>query len=136
MIYRGKTFVNAERHGVPDHLWIVVSDLDQDPNRALIANITSKRRNADDDCCVFQPGEHRFVTKVSYVRYDKTKIVLPDHLIRLENAGLLYPYPNMSDECLHRIVDGFAISEQVHYEYVELLCEQGFLPPETLDNFC
>lgn len=59
-----------------------------------------------DDSCVIEPGEHPFVSRRSYVRYDKPRLVRKAAILRAVETGVFFPHQSVSDALYARICEG------------------------------
>jgi len=69
----GDTFLLTDPQ-VNNHLFIIISNPAQDPNRIVMANFTSWRADKDQSCLV-EVDEHPFVTVQSCVDYRRDKLI-------------------------------------------------------------
>ena len=98
----GATF-QLPRH-LEQHLWLVVSDPDADPEHVVMVSVTTVRPGSDLSC-VLEPGDHRFIRHRSCIYYAEAKQTTLGNLMRLESEGLLVRHDPMSEPLLRRIRD-------------------------------
>ena len=118
----GDTF----RRSYGSHLWVVVSDPDQDPDRVLIVNLTTVRSNCDP-ACILDAGDHPFVKHPSYLLYAESRIVTNQELDRKVAAGQTILEPKMRRDVSARIRHGAAISNFIPLQNRKLLEDQGLI---------
>lgn len=111
------------------HLWMVISDPAQDPERVLIVNLTSWN-DRQDRSCVVEVGEHPFVHHRSCVRYSGAKVVRVDQLDALKRNGSLLPLAPISRRLLKRVRLGAERSPHTELGHIEILRAQGLIDPE------
>jgi hypothetical protein len=84
------------------HLWVVVSDPEQDPDEVVIVSI-AEAHPKKDTACILQPGEHPFRYKESCVAYDLANLTSTADLVRARDDGDLEPMEPMDPAVLDRI---------------------------------
>jgi hypothetical protein len=93
------------------HLHVVCTDPCSNGNQ-LIVCICTWTSDLCDDACILQPGEHRFLTRKSYVLYRKSRI---ESAAALDNGiaiGLFRSEPQMNAQSFLRIKNGICRSKQ------------------------
>ncbi|MGL6073230.1 MAG: hypothetical protein ACRC8S_03605 [Fimbriiglobus sp.] len=111
------------------HLWIVISDPNQNPDKVIIAYLTTvKGRRFEDLSCVFDAGEHPFITRESAVAYSDIRIHTDSYLDDL----VLKPHVKLqatpfSLTLLDRIHAGAVISQHIPLDCLAILRQQGFV---------
>jgi hypothetical protein len=127
VIVSGMTFLMAGEQ----HLWVVLSDPTQSAASVVVANFTTYRGDGDrknaiyDPSCLIYPGEHRFVTDVTCVRYQDAHLTTADHLeIGIQTNTLLLHDP-VSPALLKKIQSGLGDSIHTPDECFEILVSQG-----------
>jgi len=108
------------------HLWIVLSDPEQDPRRILIVNLTTVR-DGSDPACVLHVGDHHFVRHDTCVSYAGAKVVSGADIERLFQAKALSHNVAVSPEVLERIRRGAGDSTRMRMEHADILVDQGLL---------
>lgn len=102
MLATGDTFINSPVPGVPSHLWIVVSDPRLDPEHVVIVNLSSNQGPQGNNCIV-DPGDHDYVSRRSYVRFDMARVVSAQKLQELLDRNLVSIRRPSSKQLLNRI---------------------------------
>ena len=108
------------------HHWVVISDPAVDPQRVLIVNFTTRRKDSDP-ACILQAGEHSFVHHETCVNYAGAKVVSEAQIQALLQKGLLTSHASLSAALLTRIRDGAAASERMSLYHADILIEQGLI---------
>jgi hypothetical protein len=108
------------------HLWVVISDPSIDPQRVLVVNFTTRRKDSDP-ACILQAGEHPFVHHETCVNYAGAKVVTGAQIQKLLQKGLLTNHAALSAALLKRIRDGAAASERMSLDHADILIDQGLL---------
>lgn len=102
------------------HLWFIISEPQQYPEEVVIANVTTARDSVfapkNDRSCVVQPGEHPFVTSLSYVYYAGARMTSVGHLKSRFHRGDLHPHEPASAELLLRMRKGALESHFIPFE--------------------
>lgn len=105
----GNTFINKPLPNLPEHLWVIISNVKQSSNEVVIVNFTTFD-NRKDSSCVLDKGEHPFVNHRTSVNYYDAKTVSMKTLTQLESYGSITRKEDLSDEVLAKILEGAAIS--------------------------
>jgi hypothetical protein len=108
MIEPGFAFFNAEAPGVPRHLWFVVCSYDADS--AVIVNI-STNPGIDNQPCVIQPHEHPGISRLSYLRCDRSRTTTAAALQLAEQKQLIFPAPPATRALLSKLRQGLLASQ-------------------------
>ena len=117
--HRGQAFI-----GQDSHLWIVLSDPIQDPDRILVVNATTWEGSYHKDpACTLDAGDHEFFDHKSFVYFGGARLLTSEEVERLR----LMDKTDASDELLARMTVGAAKTRQLRRGYRRLLVEQGFL---------
>jgi hypothetical protein len=126
-VLRGATFVfRSGSDG--SHLWVVVSDPLLNTNEVLILNLTTVRNLPFEDLsCVFQPGEHSWLTNESCIAYDYARAETSAYLDRLENGTAVRMCDPFPLPLLDRICAGATVTQNLELDYLHLLQDQGFV---------
>jgi hypothetical protein len=64
----GDTFLLPKSASATEHLWIIVTEVDQTSGTAVCVNVTSKRDDSETTV-VLSVGDHRFIKHESVVRF-------------------------------------------------------------------
>lgn len=94
--------------GTDDHLWIIISDTDTDPDELVIVCLLSWQEY-HDQACILHPGDHPFVKHDTCVNYPSATLAHRTKLESLLKAGNLKAKAPVSAELLGRI--RMAVSE-------------------------
>lgn len=121
----GDTFLLA-KPDINNHLFIVISDPAQDPDRIVTANFTSWRADKDQTCIV-NSGDHRFLTRRSCVHYAEDRLIRLADYQRLLAAGAIFAHDPVADALLNRILAGAAVSPFIPLGNRQILVEQGLI---------
>lgn len=123
----GSTFCLAEVHTeIDDHLWVVLSEPEQNPESVLLVSITTLRPHKDQACLIHR-GEHPWVTHDSCVAYDFARTVTLKQLNALKDSGRIVLRERLSELLLTRIRRAAADSTRLEMRFADLLIEQGLL---------
>jgi hypothetical protein len=68
------------------HLWIIISDPEQDSDQVLIVSLTEYHPKKDT-ACILGPGDHAFIYKRTCVAYDLANAPSLDDLVRARDNG-------------------------------------------------
>lgn len=111
------------------HRWIVISDPQKDQDSVLCVSVTSyKDRN--DHSCILEPSEHLSFNHKSIISYRDSKVVSNFFLDELLSQGSAYITPPIaSDLLLTKIRQCAQLSDYMQIKHLEILVDQGFIPP-------
>lgn len=91
--------------GVP-HLFVFVTDRSKDGFH-LAVNITTVRpRVGHDKTCEIRAGEHRFVSRLSFVMYGMAERLAHEEIVAHVESGRYTPHDPVSDDLFRRIYGG------------------------------
>jgi hypothetical protein len=123
----GDAFLIKNEFGVY-HLYIVISDTEQNPNRVICVMLTTWE-DWKEDACLLDVGDHPFVRHKSCISYHGKMILetTKDELEKLVNQKLVRTHEPVSDKILERIRQGAAQSNDIENKYLKLLKEQGLI---------
>lgn len=121
----GETFRPANR-AIDIHLWVIISDPQQDPSRILIVSLTTYKPYKES-ACLLQKGDHRAINHETCIAYDLAKITTIVQLQEANAKGWLKADDPVSAEILRRIREGAAQSRKMDIEHFELLDAQGLI---------
>jgi len=104
--------------GPTDHLHIVMNDpvfsAEHNANSILVVNISSVRPSIPHDpTCILEQGCHNFVTRQSYVAYDRAVVLNSERVATRINDGEFRTLDPCSEELFARVLTGFATSQFV-----------------------
>ena len=91
------------------HLFVILNNpiMHEGNKRVALVNISSVHINVYcDSTCILKPGDHAFVKRESYVRYDKAQVEKIDILIGKVKEGVYIPHQPMVSEVCDRICKG------------------------------
>ena len=121
----GDTFY-LQHQAADGHLWVIISDPEQDAERVLFASMTS--HNVDkEDVCLIQAGEHPRVMHQTCINYQLIRHSSLANLDQLRAKGMIRPQPPVAPDLLRRIRQGAARSRRIAFEHIELLDDQNLL---------
>jgi hypothetical protein len=106
------------------HLWVIVSDPDQDPEKVVIVSITEAHPKKDT-ACILQPHDHPFLYKESCVAYDLANLVSVADLILARDNGDLEPREPIDPAVLERIRKRSSFSKRMDPDLYDILDRQG-----------
>ena len=111
---RGDTYFGPlQRTTSIPHLWIIISQIDPETDKAVAVNVTSFENNQGDTSCVLNPGEHPFVRKQSVINYDDAQLVDESSLQRAEAAGYLEKHEPAEADLILKIQQGALTSDYI-----------------------
>lgn len=123
----GDTFITTDPSTARDtHLWVIVSDPDQDEDRIIILNLTTAAKH-HDKTCVLVVGDHPFITRDSAIKYGQGYVVSRATLEAKLTARQIERRDPMSAPVLQKIRDGAATSPFLPFEQFKILREQGII---------
>jgi hypothetical protein len=111
--------------GEDKHLWMIISDPEQDAERVLIVMFHTLRDLRHDPACVLEDGDHPFINRPTWVNYRRARITSIRALAALEANGELRRHEPLSDRVLLLICKGAADSDLIAYQHFGLMDEQG-----------
>jgi len=123
----GDTFQPAD--GTVDkfvHLWVIISDPEQDSDQVLIVSLTEYYPKKDT-ACILGPGDHPFIHKRTCVAYDLANAPSLDDLVRARDNGDLIPNDPMRPDVLERIRKQSSFSTKMAPELWDILDRQGLV---------
>jgi hypothetical protein len=118
----GDTF----RRQTGEHLKVVISDPNLDPDKVVIVSISTLRHNSDVSCQI-QAGEHRFVHRPSCISYRHGLVATNARLDEQLAAGVIVLDDPVSNELLERIRKGAESSPFIPHSCKEILVDQGLI---------
>ena len=107
----GGTLLIPSGPGNTKHLHIILTDKCDDGQHLLVGLSSIKPGRPYDDACEVEVGDHRFVSKRSYVEYRLTKRDRASHLSKCVKGWTFTPHDDVTDALLNRICDGLLISK-------------------------
>jgi hypothetical protein len=123
----GTTFLLAKEHEVIDnHLWIVLSDAGQFPDRVVLVSVTTLAPEKDQ-ACLIDRGEHPWITHASCVSYAHAKVVSLAFLLDRKDKGSIMLQEAVTPELLERIRRSSVYSTTLPLDIADILIEQGII---------
>jgi hypothetical protein len=123
----GDTFLTiAQQSGVTAHLWIIVSDPQQNPHAVVLVNFTTWTHGKDQSC-VLIPGDYPFINRPTAVNYREAKKTSDAKLHQLIEAGLLKPLERINQSVLDKILRGAEASVHTPMWMLDILQQQGLI---------
>ena len=119
----GYTFLLTQ---VDDHLWVILSDPNQDPREILVVSITTWREGKDP-ACMIEREEHPFVTHRSCLTYIEARVLSRDSFYTLKDGGYLKLQEPVSNELLGRMREAAAKTQNLKPVFKEILQRQGLV---------
>lgn len=120
----GDTFlVDEPGTSYDSHLWMVISDLNADPNFVVIVNFTTWRADKDQ-ACIVDVGDHPYIQHKSCVNYRKAKHVDVLAIRAMLANGDIKSHDPLSPALLQRIRE-CAIDSRMEMGMYEILEQQG-----------
>lgn len=126
----GNSFVSKQTSLYPSHLWIIISHPSINPEQIVIVNITSWRDKAivlNDSSCIINRGEHKFITKKSYVFYGEAQLVSTENLQNAIAGGVFTLQDDCTQSLLDKILAGAAQSPFTPNGIIEILRQQELI---------
>ena len=121
----GDTFFIADR-GVDSHLWVIVSEPENDAERVVLVSMTTYE-SSKEDVCILDVGDHPRITHKTCIAYNEARMTSLENLIQLRDGARLKLQAPVSEAVLKRIRDGISRSTKIKYKFVELLLDQGVI---------
>lgn len=109
---RSTAFVKSGTYHRPDleHLHVVCTA--PDPQGAqVLAPICKLTNSSCDPACRLERREHPFLTKPSYIMYNKALLLSQEEIVEKFKAGELTPDEDMNGQTFLRVVGGLCKSE-------------------------
>src|SRR5260370_23536777 len=100
----GSTFLAIDPESHKEHLWIVLSDPEKDPEKVLIVNLTTPRPWKEQVCLVYR-NEHPWLTHDSWVDYQQSRVTTLAYLYEGKDSGLFKIQDPMAPAILKRVRD-------------------------------
>ena len=101
------------------HLYIVISDPDEDGNVLVVSINTLRRESRQDKSCVLDRNDHDFIKNKSIVRYDKVVIVSQILLVKMSLKGLIVMKEDLRKAVLKRIQKGAKMTKMIRKKFKE-----------------
>ena len=104
----GDSFTLRDQDG--NHLNVIVAESSPDDSALLmLVYLSSSRTPFRDNTTLIQPGEHPFVDRESWVRYQNVKVCSRSDI----EDKIMHHYDKVSEDLLNRIQVGIETSDKV-----------------------
>ena len=91
----------------PRHIWVIISDPNNNEGRFVFVNLTTLTENCVDDVCILQNEDyHPFLMQPTTVAYSRYKIGDVVSMEKLLNLGAFHSMPAIPPETLQKIING------------------------------
>lgn len=103
------------------HLFVIITAPTKSCDNILLVNFTSIYEGAHyDPACVVEPGEHSFITKKSYVLYNKAMIRSAKEIERKITEKKIFVHrESVSKDLFIKIVAGILTSKEIPTEIID-----------------
>jgi hypothetical protein len=108
------------------HLWVIISDPEQDADEVLLVSVTEYHPKKDT-ACILNPGDHPFIHKTSCVAYDLANAPSLETLLQAKDNGDLVPNDPMPPDVLQRIRKQSSLSTKMAPDHWDILERQGLV---------
>lgn len=123
----GSAFIHQKRDEKDrPHLWVIISDPQQDPNSVVIVNLTSFDEEKDPSC-VLEFGEHSFVRKKTCIRYLSARVTNIPNLIEGEKRQIFWRKEDASKSLIAKLRKGAMQSRFTVNNIRKILRQQGLV---------
>ena len=102
------------------HLWIVLSDPQQNSAQVLLVNLTTATRTKDGTC-ILRVGDHPYVRHDSCVNYHDARVATDASLDSLLARDRIRLEDKLDTRVLRKIREGALLSPRCSYEHREIL---------------
>lgn len=119
----GDTFLIVD--GSDDHLWMIISDTDQDPENVVVVRFLSYQPRLDQ-ACVLNAGSHPFIKHPTCVQYPDARIARNSTLEELKLSRKIVIKAPLSPALLKLIRDK-SIDGDIITECIAMLGAQGLV---------
>ena len=106
----GDTYLLRKPGHDTEHLWVVLSAVEESTGQVLAVNLTTRRHNSDPTT-VIRPGEHPFITRETVAAYFDARWMSAVALDAAVNQRAGKKLDPCSPELLRRIQDGLLASK-------------------------
>ena len=101
----GDTFKIAKSPKATKHLWVVLTDPDDEVQHVAMVNLTTRREHSDSTVLLY-PGDHEFVEHETAVQYKDARLFSAHGLIEAVRRGAATKHATMRQDVLERLLDG------------------------------
>lgn len=113
-VWPGETFLLPKPGHDTPHLWIVLTEPDEQvPPHVAIVNLTSFREGADTTV-VLATGDHPFIRHHTVVYYGDLLVAPAQKLVDAVRAGIATRHDDLTDDILERVREGVFRSPFTH----------------------
>ena len=109
-----------------NHIFVIISDPSQDPQKIVTANFTTWARDKDQSC-IIQSGQHPLITRKSCVRYSQDKLIDLPQLEALIQSGHVNLQSPVTPDLLQQIHVGAKVSLFIPIGNRQVLIDQGLI---------
>ena len=110
-ISAGDTFLLRPTHNSDPHLWIVLTDPEDNPPQVVVVNLTSLRPGADLTVALNR-GDHPFVRHETVVFFGDARFAEARSLDKAVGVALASRLDAVSVELLQRVQEGLLASDE------------------------
>ena len=100
----GDTFLLPKSASATEHLWIIVTEVDEVTRKAVCVNVTSRRVDSDTTV-VIVVGEHGFIKHESVVYFADARETNIDEVEKLINVGTTRFVVQLHDPCSKALLE-------------------------------
>lgn len=104
-VMSGDTFKIASSETSTRHLWVVLTDPDDEVEHVAMVNLTTRREHSDDTV-ILRPGDHSFVKRETAVHYQDARLFSARALIDAVKKGSATKHLPMRQNVLQKLQDG------------------------------
>ena len=109
-----------------EHLYIVISNCNDNTGRVVIVNFSTWNEQSDNSC-VLNDGDHPFISRKSCVSYENAKLKLVSRIKALVDDGTITPHDPVDRDTMLRILDGAEKSRRLPLGCGEVLRQQKLI---------
>lgn len=122
----GDTFINHDKQ--PAHLWVVLSDPIQDPDRVICVSFSTYRgKPYEEQTCILEPGCHPFITRRTRVCFGLSEQRSAASINLLMRIHKIVAKDPIGPELLKLLRERAAGSQMIPL-HKQVLRDQGFIP--------
>jgi hypothetical protein len=125
-ILPGQTFLaktGSPSDSSKEHLYVVLTEpVDTSKRKDCIVWVSLssvKEKRYHDKTCILEVGDHSFITKRTWVKYQQSAIITVDEIRRNFNKGILLENDPLKEQVLSRIVEGLSVSDDTPMRVAE-----------------
>ena len=108
------------------HLCVVLTDVSDD-DKCLVVPICTAHDRCDKSCLLHpgDPGDHRFLTRESFVMYSQCRFYLGSYIAIQIAAGIIEDKGSVDASVLQRIDEGLSITKMIAPIYRRFFLSQS-----------